>query len=983
MYFSNNRFLTMLCFFAVLLMSASASAFVSNQDDFDVLTYELNISINPQNETISGSVTVQAMSLVDNLSQLTLDFYDNMTVTAITGNSSNFTRADNLLFIQLDKAYARNEVVTITVFYNGHPSSGTNFNPMTFDRSRSPVVISSESCPYYARCWWPCKDRPDDKPQSMDISITVPDNLVAASNGTLVEQTDNHDGTMTFHWEVRNPIATYLVAFTATNYQIIEDTYINAQNDTLDIMHFVLPEHYNNALNDFSNTNSMIEILSSYYGDYPYPNEKYSVAEYVGYWGGMEYQTLTCVKPYMVLGDHSYESVFLHELAHQWWGDCITPRDFHHTWISEGFAVFSEALYYGHIQGQDRYVSYMTTENNALGLKGIMYRHDISDPDIVYGYIVYNKGAWVLHMLRHVVGDENFWKGLQEYRSRFDYSSATTEDLQAAFEQVFGASLDWFFHQWVYEPNYPHYRYGWSQEKLETGDFQITVFVDQIQTDAPLFRMPVDLYFATAGSETTCVRTVDSTSHTFEFIFQDSVEAMQLDKDSWILKETTFVNTPMLKYFQHDVIDSLENGNGLAEPGETVRLCVSIINEGTPIQNFSAHLTTLDADITIPAEFASVQFLGLNFGHLQQPMSIPFSFSVNEACIGHLATFELELRDEGGHTTVETFDVKIGVPNTLLVDDDNAASYETFFQQPIALAKVYTDAWNVHTQGVPAAATLQQYASVIWFTGDDRTTSLTADEQQQIRQYLDAGGWLILSGQNIGYDLMGDGTAEDSLFFTHYLHASFVADTIKSNKMLGVAGDPIGDKLFVYMESNIGGAGNQTSPDGIQPIQGATAFLKYIPQMSPAAIHYMDDTAQYRIVYLAFGFEGISGPYPETAQTLLSKIMNWTSGATDAKSAEAIAAPTVFQLSQNYPNPFNPTTQIHFQLPQPDHVDLSIFNLRGQKIVTLVHEARSAGHHVLTWNGKDSDGNSIASGVYLYRIKTEAFTCTRKLALVK
>ncbi|MFZ5517155.1 MAG: M1 family aminopeptidase [Candidatus Zhuqueibacterota bacterium] len=983
MNFSNIRIVCSLCLLALAFSSAQTNAMVSNQDDFDVLYYELNIAVNPDDETITGAVTVQAMSLADNLAQLTLDLYNNMTVTAVAGNGSNFTHTDNSLFIQLDRVYARSEVISVTVFYNGHPSSGTNFNPMTFDRSRSPVVISSESCPFYARCWWPCKDRPDDKPQSLDISITVPANLVAASNGALIEQIDNKDGTMTFHWQVRNPIATYLVAFTATNYQIIEDTYINAQNDTLDIMHFVLPEHYNNALNDFGNTNSMIEILSSYYGDYPYPNEKYSVAEYVGYWGGMEYQTLTCVKPYMVLGDQSYESVFLHELAHQWWGDCITPKDFHHTWISEGFAVFSEALYYGHVQGQERYFSYMINENNALGLKGIMYRHDISDPDIVYGYIVYNKGAWVLHMLRHVVGDENFWKGLQEYRNRFDYSSATTEDLQAAFEQVHGASLDWFFHQWVYEPNYPHYRHGWSQEKTETGEYQVSVFVDQIQTDASLFRMPLDLYFTTAATETTCVRTVESASHTFEFIFPDSVEAMQLDKDSWILKQTTLVNTPMLKYFKHEVVDSLENGNGLAEPGETVRLCVLISNEGVPIRNFSAHLTTLDSDIAIPAEFATVQYADISFGHLQSALSIPFSFSVNEASIGHLATFELELRGEDGYSTEEKFDVKIGAPNTLLVDDDNADSYETFFHQPISLAKVYTDTWDVHALGIPTAETLQQYTTVIWFTGDDRTTSLTPEEQQQISRYLDAGGRLILSGQNIGYDLMGDGTPEDSLFFTNYLHATFVSDTVKSNKMLGVAGDPIGDKLFVYMESNIGGAGNQTSLDGIQPIQGAATFLKYIPQMSPAAIHYMDDAANYRIVYLAFGFEGISGPYPETAQTLLSKILNWTSGATEVKSAATVAAPTVFQLSQNYPNPFNPTTQIHFQLSQPVEVELSIFNLRGQKIATLAQGRMVAGHHALTWDGNDSAGNSVASGVYLYRLKTESFSCTRKLALVK
>ena len=972
-----------LCFILLFSFSNPAPASFLNQDEFDVLYYELDISIDPQNETVDGAVTIQAISLVDNLTQLTLDLYSNMTVTSVTGNSAGFTHADNAVVIDLDKAYIKDEIVSVTVFYNGHPSSGTNFNPLTFDRSRGTVVISSESCPFYARCWWPCKDRPYDKPQTMDIKITVPSNLVAASNGALLNKIDNGDGTMTFHWQVRNPIATYLVSFTVTDYRIIEDIYVNAQDDTLDIMHFVLPEHYNSALSDFDNLNEMIEILSFYYGDYPYPNEKYGVAEYVGYWGGMEYQTLTCVQLYMVRGDKAYESTFLHELAHQWWGDCITPKTFHHSWISEGFAVFSEALYYGHLGGQEKYHSYMNNENSALGLKGIMYRHDVSDPDIVYGYIVYNKGAWVLHMLRHVVEENNFWAGLQEYRNRFDYGSATTEDLQAAFEHVHGTSLDWFFHQWVYEPNYPHYRYGWSQEKLESGDYKLTAFVDQIQTNAPLFRMPVDLTITSTSRETTIVKTVEDSIHVFEYVSADSILNFQLDKDDWILKDTTLMNTPVLKYYYHEITDSLENNNGLAEPGETVQLSVSIINEGLPTRNFTAYLSTSDPDIHIDAASASVQFIGVNYGHLQKDLAIPFSFSVDAGSIGHLATLKIQFTGDNSYSSADSFDVKIGIPSILLVDDDNHSNYEQFFHQPMALAKVYNDTWEIHTQGVPPFETLQNYQTVIWFTGDDRTTSLTADEHQEIAKYLDSGGWLILSGQNIGYDLVGDGSTEDSLFFTNYLHAEFVADTIKSNKMLGVAGDPIGDKIFVYLEQNIGGAGNQTSPDGILPGDGAAPFLKYIPQMSPSAIRYMDELTNYRLVYLAFGFEGISGPYPETAQTLLSNILNWVSGTTDVEFTNANVLPQTYHLKQNYPNPFNPLTYINYQLPRSEEVELSIYNMRGQKIVTLVTGKVAAGIHVSTWDGKDSSGNSVASGIYLYRLKSDTYTCTRKLALVK
>lgn len=971
------------CLVAFFFISNPASASLSNQDDFDVIHYNLDISIDTQNETVDGAVTVQAMSLVDNLTKLTLDLYNNMAVTAVTGNSAGFTHGNNALTIDLDRAYAKDEIVTATVFYNGHPSSGTNFNPMTFDRSRGTVIISSESCPFYARCWWPCKDRPDDKPQTMDIKITIPSNLVAASNGAFISKVDNGDGTVTFHWQVRNPIATYLVAFTITDYRIIEDTYVNAQNDTVDIMHFVLPEHYNNALIEFDTVNDMIDVLSSYYGDYPYPDEKYSVAEYVGYWGGMEYQTLTCVQPYMVRGDRQYEWLFLHEMAHQWWGDCITPKDFHHTWISEGFAVYSEAVYYGHLGGPEAYRNYMANDASAHGIKGIMYRHDVSDPDVVYGAIVYNKGAWVLHMLRRVVRENNFWAGLQEYRKRFDYGSATTEDLQAAFEHVDGANLDWFFHQWVYEPNYPHYRYGWTQEKQANGSFKLSAFVDQIQTDARLFRMPVDWLITTAKKETTIVQTVEVESHTFTVELPDSILSVEFDKYNWILKDTTRVKTPILHHLNHEVKDSLGNNNGLAEPGETVQLSVTLVNEGLPAQDITVNLSTTDPDIQIDPTSATVEFTDINYGHMQQDLVIPFTFSVNAGCAGHLAPFKIELNGENNFSTEDYFDVKIGSPPVLLVDDDNNAEYEHFFHQPMSLVKVYNDTWEIHTQGVPSTETLQNYQTVIWFTGDDRTTSLTSDEQQEIAQYLDAGGWLVLSGQNIGYDLIVDGSAEDSLFYRNYLHAQFISDTVNSTKMLGVAGDPIGDKLFVYTEKNVGGAGNQDSPDGIAPIEGASTFLKYIPHMSPAAIHYMDELSNYRLVYLAFGFEGISGPYPETAQTLISKILNWVSGATEVSFNGESELPTTYNLKQNYPNPFNPITHIHFQLPRSENVELSIYNMRGQKIVTLVSGRVAAGNHISCWDGKDSAGNLVASGIYLYRLKSDSYTRTRKLALVK
>ncbi len=969
-------------FIAIACCSICAAFSNSDQSNFDVYYYEINISINPSNETIDGSVSAKAISMIDNLTQVKLDLYQNLSVTAVTGNCAGYIHNNDSLLINLDRGYNKNESFGVTIFYNGKPSLSPGFNPMTFDRSRSVATISSESCPYYARYWWPCKDRSDDKPDSMDLKITVPSNLTVAANGALIEIKDNGDGTKTFHWQIRNPIATYLVSFTISNYQIIEDNYVNAE-DTLSIMHFVYPEHYDKALIDFNNLNNMIQILESYYGKYPYYNEKYGVAEYVGYWGGMEYQTLVCVQPYYITGNHLNDDLFVHELAHQWWGDCVTPRDFHHSWISEGFATFSEALYFGHLDGQQRYHSYMMNENDALDSKGIMYRHDISEPNQVYAGIVYYKGAWVLHMLRHVVGESNFWAGLREYRDRFEYDSATTEDLQYAFEQIIGDSLGWFFHQWVYEPNYPQYAYAWHQE-FRDGQHKLYAFIRQDQTDAPLFKMPIDLTITTAASETTFTIMVADSLERFKFVSPDSIISFQLDKENWVLKKTEVIASPILKYVNHQITDSTGNHNGLADPGESVEILIRITNTGIISRSITARLISSDASLEIPADTFRWDEFDAEYEELSNDLEIPFVFSVKPGTAGHLATLKLLLEADYNYSKVDSFDVKIGNPTMLLVDDDNGMTYEQYFHHPMSLAKIYADNWEVKSQGVPSFTdVLQKYQTVLWFTGDDRTTSLTREEQKVMGEYLDHRGWLILTGQNIGYDLVADGSPDDSSFFANYLHAELLSDSVKSTMMRGETGDPIGIGSFVYIQEKSGSAGNQNSPSAIIPRDGASSFLKYIPQNTTAGIHYMDDQKGYRLVYLAFGFEGISGPFQDTAQKLLSRIQNWLSGTTEIAPFDLKNLPVQFQLEQNHPNPFNPTTTIRYYLPQADQVELNIFNLKGQKIITLVDKLQSPGIYELLWDGRDSTGLPVASGIYVYQLKTKTFVESKKLALIK
>jgi len=381
---------------------------------------------------------------------------------------------------------------------------------------------------------------------------------------------------------------------------------------------------------------------------------------------------------------------------------------------------------------------------------------------------------------------------------------------------------------------------------------------------------------------------------------------------------------------------------------------------------------------------SEVEFGDIDHAQLAQNSAPPFSFSVSPGTPGHITTFQIKITASNDYTVLDSFNVEIGTPTILLIDDDDGVNYEQYFNNPMALAKVYSDMWEVNSRGIPSfLEVLKNYQTVIWFTGDDRSTSLTDQEQQALKQYLDNGGWLVLTGQNIGHDLMADGTPEDSSFFVNYLHADYMADTVKSTMIRGESGDPITNGMLLFLEDKAGSAGNQKAPSAIAPRDGASAILKYIPQNSTAGIRYMDDAKGYRLVYLAFGFEGISGPYQDSAQKLLSRILNWLSGTTEINQMKFNSMPKEYLLEQNYPNPFNPTTKIRFHLPKDSQVELSIYNLRGQKIKTLVQGQHQAGIYEVTWNGMDSAGMSVASGLYVYRLVMNGFSSSKKLALIK
>ncbi|RMD89143.1 MAG: T9SS C-terminal target domain-containing protein [Calditrichaeota bacterium] len=496
------------------------------QNKFDVTYYKLNLNIDL--EQISGWVEILARSSMPQLDSLWLDLEANMQVDSVYGDAKYFIHSKDRLIIPLKKSFQHGEIIHLTIAYHGQPQSA-GFGSFNFDYHAGNPIIWTLSEPYFARTWWPCKDVPNDKADSVDVIVTVPEDLIAASNGTLISDVRHGNGTRTFHWHESYPITTYLVSLAITNYAIFSDWFRYSEQDSMEIRYYVYPENLSDAQSKLHRTVKMLNYFNQIFAPYPFLSEKYGIAQFP--WpGGMEHQTITSQGGFG-------EVLTVHELAHQWWGDKITNANWHEIWLNEGFASYAEALYFEHIRGQEFYHTYMSWMDWDFPYP--IYVDDTTSVSRIFHGTVYDKGAWFLHMLRHVVGDSTFFKILLAYSqdSRFAYANATTAGFQDVCENVSGMDLDWFFQPWIYEVGRPVYRASWWVDD-STGNIILNLKIEQMQyPQQALFPMPVDVTIQTLTGDTTVTVFNDAAVQVFKITLNELPTNIILDKDGWILKK--------------------------------------------------------------------------------------------------------------------------------------------------------------------------------------------------------------------------------------------------------------------------------------------------------------------------------------------------------------------------------------------------------------------------------------------------------------
>jgi hypothetical protein len=501
----------------------------ANQDLFDVHHYDLDLVLDPGTQTLSGTVTTTAEVVGGPVSTMDFNLTNDMAVSAVTsaGTPVGFTHPARIVTVTLDRSYATGETVVVAITYSGNPV-GDSFG---WGPHNGQPMIWTLSEPYGAREWWPGKDHNWDKADSVDVRVTVPDNLIVASNGSLVSDVD-HGTTRTFHWHCGHPIAPYLISLAIHPYSTYSDWYTpQGGGDPMEVAFYVFPENLAAVQPTYALTVPMIDAFAQAWGEYPFVDEKYGHAEFL-WGGGMEHQTLTS------LGGWS-EDLISHELAHQWWGDMVTCDSFHHIWLNEGFATWGEAYWREATEGIGRYREYM--DFAAYYGPGTIYVENPNDFNEIFdSNLSYNKGSWVVHMLRHVVGDVDFFAGLAQYRAQLGYGTATTEQFRDIMEAVSGIDLDAFFQQWIYGEYFPVYRATWAPAP---GGLELTV--EQIQTNTGLFTMPLDVRVVTTAGTFDFVVQNSAALETYPIAVAGEVQDVLVDPDRWILRQVeTIVTNP-------------------------------------------------------------------------------------------------------------------------------------------------------------------------------------------------------------------------------------------------------------------------------------------------------------------------------------------------------------------------------------------------------------------------------------------------------
>ncbi len=510
------------------------------QELYDVLHYNLTLQVDPSYGWIAGKVAIIFQTKDQPLSRFVLDYVDQMHVSGMEITHPYpahlaYIHNDDRITARLAKPIEPWQVGLIEVQFWGRPVAEGLFGYQVDVTDAGKPIVATVSEPWSARSWWPCKDDVRDK-ATVITNINVPAGMTAVSNGNFTGK-----NLRTFSWVEPLPIPTYLVSLAVSEYTELQETYDGSAGQ-IDLHHYVFPELAAKAEADFAVLPEMLDFCGDLFGPYPFPGQPYGMV--LCQWDqAMEHPTAVTYGHVLITGDGQFETILIHELSHMWFGDLISPVDWTHIWLNEGFATYVEALWSEHRWGPEGLMSFMMQHDWGHNYPNDSVIRDpaSSDPHYYFHPIAYHKGAWVLHMLRRWLGDDDFFASLAHYLNdpRLRYGNAHSDDFQQACEEVSGQDLQWFFDQWLYRTTYPVYELAWNNQ-WQKGENQFRIHLSQVQVPDPFmgdeaYRVPVDFLLRGDGLDTLVTVLNDQLDQEFVITLPTEVTWVYMEPEHWLL----------------------------------------------------------------------------------------------------------------------------------------------------------------------------------------------------------------------------------------------------------------------------------------------------------------------------------------------------------------------------------------------------------------------------------------------------------------
>ncbi|MBI4583980.1 MAG: DUF3458 domain-containing protein [Planctomycetes bacterium] len=531
----------------------------------DALHLKLEVAFDWDKEEVAGKATHTLRSFRKNLSRITLDGVelDVQRVTDREGRPLGFETLPDKVAVQLPQPAQSGEDISFSIEYRCRPKRGIYFRKPDAGATDIPRQVWSQGESNDARHWIPCFDHPSDK-LTTEVEVTAPEKMAAVSNGKLASTRPAPDGKgQIFHWKQEKPHTTYLIVVAVGEFAEYRGSW-----KEVPLIAYVPASQAPNAARSFELTADMMDFFSQKTG-FPYPWDKYAqicVHEFL--FGGMENTSATVLTEKTLHDERAHLDVdsmdlVSHELAHQWFGDLVTCKDWADIWLNESFATFFATLYRGHRLGWDEEVFDRKGQANGyLAEDRDQYRRPLStrrytEADAMFDAHTYPKGGRILAMLMNVLGEEAFFKGIKLYLDRHAYTAVETDDFRLAMEDASGRSLRWFFDEWVHSGGHPEFYVSYTYDE-DSRTVRLSVAQKQNTSDGtPIFRMPVDIEITTPSGRTLHRVEISKKEEQFTFPSADRPRLVAFDKHDWILKEIVFPRS------REELIYQLENDDAL------------------------------------------------------------------------------------------------------------------------------------------------------------------------------------------------------------------------------------------------------------------------------------------------------------------------------------------------------------------------------------------------------------------------------------